>query len=493
MSAATNARPWQKIEVARVVLEFESAFLVASGEGDGLHDAVFCADANGLPALPGDSIAGILRHALAGENDPATDPKCCEVFGNQEGTEGKASRARVSWGQVHGADDRPVPFRAQAPLDDPVLAFLAAGVPRDRVRIGPHGAASSRGKFDELLVPAGTRFTFELVVDRAHSGLSAADLIALLQLPHVCMGGGTHHGLGRFRVARAAARVFDLSLPADRQAYGALPAALEDGDGGVLAPLPAAEPAPATGWVIGSVRLRPLDTWMIGGGNPCGREPPRGEDEGGKTEWDRVPLTERRISWTRYGAGDRGRVSDVRDAPFLIPGSAIRGVLRHRVAFHSRRLALAAEIAAGGRRDADEHARDWPLDLEATEEEAALFGAARGDENGRPGAVTIGDTWLEPAAARFAPMQHVSLDRFTQGPMDGLLFDEAPLHGGEIRFEIGLRRPASLTTAARRALGAALGDLCGGRLRLGAGRGHGGFRGSIEWSDGGRWQEDESA
>ena len=48
--------------VARPTIEFTTPFLVGAGEEDFFSDAVFVADANGLPAIPGSSIAGVLRH-----------------------------------------------------------------------------------------------------------------------------------------------------------------------------------------------------------------------------------------------------------------------------------------------------------------------------------------------------------------------------------------------------------------------------------------------
>lgn len=486
MTAVAPLPSWRVIEVARVVLEFETASIVASGEGDGLHDAVFCTDANGFPALPGDTIAGILRHAMADGADPAEDETCRAVFGAQIGAEGEASRVQVSWAQVHGEDDRPVAFRGAT--TDPVLAFLAAGVPRDHVRIGPHGAADSTGKFDELLIPAGARFTFELVVDRSRCPRSAADLVGLLQRPEVRMGGGTYHGLGRFRIVRAASRQFDLRDADDRRTYAALPVALEAGDGGHLKPMPLGKVAPAAGWIVGDVSLRPNDTWLIAGSLATGREPQRNRDKAeAKAGWDRFPLTERQIQWERQGAEERGTVLEPKRARYLVPGSAIRGALRHRTAFHVYRQALSTRVRSGGGSDLEELAVDWPDPLPETHEEVSLFGAARDSTSGAPGAISIGDTWLAAETA-YSRHQHVSLDRFTQGPVDGLLFDELALYQGEIRFQIAMR-PARLGPTARSALMAALTDLVGGRLQLGSGRGHGGFVGRIDWSDGGKWSD----
>ncbi len=466
-----DRRPWGELEVARVTVEMESPFLVGSGAGDGLHDEVFATDANGLPTIPGDSLAGIMRHALAAAADPATDELCCRTFGYQSGNRGEPSAVRVSWAQAHDSRDRPVAFRGRS-LDDGVLALMAAGMVRDHVRIGAHGAVEDRKKFDELVVPAGARFTFELSVD-ARSPRRAADLVRLLLRPEVRLGKGTRRGLGRFRVVRAVTGAFDLRDARDRDRYARLPVPLEGGDGGVLTPLELDEPAAASGWVRGTVRLEARDTWLVGGTLPSGREPSLEGD--GQRDWDRFPFTERRIEWTAGKLGhDEGRVVDAADAPFVVPGSSVKGALRHRVAFHSRVLRELWMSAGASVKD--------------TEDEIALFGEIRGEDSGRPGRVLVGDARVGVGRDHYAAFQHVCLDRFTQGPRYGLLFDELVVYGGTLEIDVMLSTKG-LGHQARRALRLALNDLCSGRLGLGAGRGHGRFHGTVTWDDGGDWME----
>jgi CRISPR/Cas system CSM-associated protein Csm3 (group 7 of RAMP superfamily) len=470
-----ETRPWLRFEVARVTIEMSSPFLVGSGEGDGLHDEVFTTDANGLPAIPGESLTGVLRHALAEGRDPANDEACREVFGFQDGDRGDASAVKVSWAQVHGKSDRPVPFRGADVAGDEVLALLAAGVPRDHVRIGPHGAVDERGKFDELLVPAGARFTFELVVDE-RSPRRAEALLSLLARRELRIGKATRRGHGRLKIIRAAVASFDLRDPDDRASYARLPVALEDGDGGVLAPMALPESGSGEGWVTGTMTLEAEGSWLIGGTLPARRQQPRrrGEDKG-KPGWDRFPFTERHIEWKEGPAA--GVIVHKDRVPFVVPASSVKGALRHRTAFHSR--ALRGLWAERGEVSLDE----------GTEDERALFGELRSDEGGRPGRLILDDARVFPGKdVDFAAFQHVCLDRFTQGPMDGLLFDELAVHGGRFEMDISLRT-VGLEPEARCALAKALDDLCEGRLGLGAGRSHGRFQGSIRWDDDGAWKE----
>lgn len=467
---STNPHPWSAFELALVTLQFDTPFLVGASESDRLFDSVFVADASGLPCIPAASLAGVLRHAMADGADPHTDERCCQVFGHQERGDGQASRVRLSFAHVHGQDDRPVAFR-QAGQDDPVLAFLAAGVGRDHVRIGMHGAADHRGKFDELIVPAGARFTFELSVSH-QSPVRLAELVSLMGRAELRLGRGTRRGLGEFRVIRARSAAFDLTSSGDLDRLGRLPVALHQAAASQeLQPMALPEPVRSGHWVRGTLTLQPVGTWIVGGGLPTGGEPERQD----KKEWDRLPLSEREIQWVKQGGQERGVVTEGRDTRFVVPGSSVKGALRHRTAFHSRRLSGAWLDGEGA----------WPD--EATEAEKSLFGEVRDEDGGRPGRVHISDVFLSPREVAYATLNHVSLDRFTQAPMDHLLYDEVALGPCDLTLHVDVRVGEDLPRTYRTALQAALQDLCEGRLALGAGRGHGRFRGQLVWSDREAW------
>ncbi len=468
--------PWRAFELALVTIELESAFLVGAQDGDNLFDAVFVTDANGLPCIPGESLAGILRHALAGAGDSKEDKRCQEVFGFQAADDGKASRVRISFAHAHGKDDRPVPFRGAKVVDDPVLAAMQAGVGRDHVRLGQHGAVDGRGKFDELLVPAGARFTFEISLAR-DSGITLAELLAQLARPEVRIGGKTRRGLGSFRLVRASGAAFDLTKKDDVRRLGRVNVAIDRAVGcSELKELSLPKPAAAEGVRRGTLTLRPIGTWMVGGGIPVGAEggePARSGGKEGSDEkpWDRVPLRERRISWSGDKAGARGQVSADEKSDFLLPASSVKGSLRHRTAFHSRRLS-GTWLESQGSYDG------------STADESLLFGEVRHGDTGKPGCVSLSDFYIAPSKVQLTPLQHVSLDRFTQGPMDHLLYDELALGEVELKLDIVITEKAGEDySVAFKALQAAIDDLCQGRLSLGAGRGHGRFQGQVSWEN----------
>ncbi len=460
---------WQKFELGLITIQFDSPFLVGGGDDDLLFDSVFVTDANGLPCIPGTTLAGILRHALAGSGG-VTEGDCRKAFGYQASDEGEASRVRFSFAHVHSASDQPVPFRGAK--YDKILSFLAAGAARDHVWLGMNGAADERAKFDELIVPAGARFTFELTVSHL-SPFRLAPLVAVLDRAEVRLGRGTRRGLGRFRVVRARVAQFDLTRAEDLELLGQLPVALDQASGkDVLKELTLPGTTENQSWTCGKLSLKPLGTWMVGGGIPTGQEPERDDER----NWDRLPLTERRIQWT--GAQGKPQTGEIGEDSFVLPASSIKGALRHRTAFHARRLAGIYRTDAS---------QPWP---ELTPEECELFGEVRGSDSGKPGHVHFSDVYLSRAQVPYEPFQHVSLDRFTQGPMDHLLYNEVSLGATTLEVDVAVHLASGLSTRARQAFKAALDDLLNGRLSLGSGRGHGRFLGAVNWES--NWLEEHS-
>lgn len=474
-----------RFSFARVTIEALTPLTVGTGAGDDTRDALCVTDANGIPAIPGTTLAGLMRHALAGDRDPDTCPDCRSLFGFQEGNQGHSSRVLLSWAVAHDSNNRPVPFRG-ASLNDPVLAFLAGGVLRDHVRIDLRGIADKHGKFDESLVPAGARFTFEIRVIGDTGSRDLSRLLQVLEAPFFRMGGRTRRGFGRIRVVEVSHRAFDLTRPEDRAQWRKVPRDLHDPvPTGILRPLPRVAPATSTRYVIATLTLFPEAGWIIGGGEP--QEEHRRVDKGKPSDrfHDRVPVSEKRVSWSALPA----RVSE--PAPVL-PGSSLKGALRHRLGFHARRL---ANQWARGEQLALSHLERVP-----PAEETWLFGCIKDQESGSPGRLFVTDLYLAPRASQTLPVAHVSLDRFTQGPMDGLLFSEATLYGRsphsvEVVIDTHAPHDTILPTHLKQAVKATLDDLCKGRLPLGAGssKGHGFFEGTLTWSDGGSWIRGEEA
>jgi hypothetical protein len=170
----------------------------------------------------------------------------------------------------------------------------------------------------------------------------------------------------------------------------------------------------------------------------------------------------------------------------LVPGSSVKGALSHRTAFHWNILDDNGVFAD----DLDQEtlaAWDKSMDCEGVRQ---VFGHAknRGPEGaghrqgtGQAGHVIIEDAQIQVSAADAQAMIHNSLDRFTGGVRDRMLFAEELVWRRPVDLKITLLPGLGRVDAnARRALARAIKDLCQGRLALGAGttKGHGSFTGA---------------
>lgn len=470
-------------DLLRITIELSSPMTIGGAEQDDLQDHAAVLDANGLPTLPGSSIAGVLRHALA-EGDPDEDPGIRVMFGYQKEDDGASSRLWTSWGQVHDRNDRPFPMLAlseaqrRALKEDEVLVALSEGCVRDHVRLSARGVPADRGKFETLLVPRGARFTFEIGIapppdKKLRERFSVASVLGRLASPQVRLGGRTLRGFGSFELQKVLHRRFDLSKPEDADAWARLPRALEvSAPPGVLKVFPVGDTKATarSGWITLQRNYEPEDLLLPGGGDPedwgdllAARGPDASREP-------RVPVTERRIMYK----GGQGTLAP--GEPY-VPGTSIKGALRHRVAFHAR-------ILAGALVDPDDPRRADDLDLDVQLQEqrgepgaaavAELFGRARGDE-GQTGRLIVEDVPIKLQRAQW--LDHVSLDRYSGGPMDGLLFSELThANAGQLFLTLRMHlRLDGVSDPTLRALELAVEDLGRGRLAIGAGasRGHG--------------------
>lgn len=441
--------------LARVTIQFETPFIIGGGN-DLFFDDVFVSDANGLPTLPGSSLAGILRHAWkdAGHGEGE------ELFGCS-GSDGYGSRLSVSWGCIHNKDSRPVEgiiTDRSIIAADPVLSEAKIMTARDHVRLNHKGAAADKGKFDERSVSAGHRFTFELLLEGSEKDEVAwNNLLLLLRSESIRIGGKTRRGYGQFNVETLQCGVYDITTEQGFAAFAASPVSLAEKASlpDILGQIPVTSAQSA----VATLTLQPEGFWMIGGGYD--------------SEVDMAPLKANRIVWNE-GTGS------VQYNRAILTGSAVKGAIAHRVAYHFNRLtgAFAGEVK--------------PEECTGTNNRAvkALFGCEKTGETGQRGRVIIGDLFLDnPGPQKI--LNHVSIDRFTGGArtLEGALFDEKPYYGGEsFTLKVAIHESDVFEEKQiRQALAAALNDLADGRLAIGAGagRGNGYFKGDLEWNQAG--------
>ncbi len=83
--------------LARLTLETLTPLSIGTGAADGVFDVELVRDANGLPTIPGSSLAGVLRH-LYWQTYGESDKEIQRLFGFQSLNEGEPSKLHVSWG-----------------------------------------------------------------------------------------------------------------------------------------------------------------------------------------------------------------------------------------------------------------------------------------------------------------------------------------------------------------------------------------------------------
>ena len=454
--------------IARTVIEFKTPFLISAGESDFFSDVMFVADANGLPTIPGSSIAGILRH----EVEKITPDKVNELFGFQGTGEDKekerGSRLTVSWGCIHDSANRLVEGIVNLNrLNDQVLKQAINSLARDHVCITDRGIAKGGGKFDERYVSAGHRFTFEMMLEGSEKDLGDwHTLLSLLTSGTIRIGGKTRRGLGSFEVISLKEGIFDLAELLGFTDFSRHPIKLSEISNVLKERLDAISELVATESITASIELKPKGFWLIGGGSD--------------SQADIAPVLESRIKWTN-GKGKIG------EEEVLVPGTAIKGSLAHRTAYYYNAL---SEVFLDdlSRQDIDRYTAS---NNDAIRE---LFGYCKNDaieEDGQRGRVFIDDIFIGKPEQKI--VNHVAIDRFTGGAktMSGALFSERPFFKGNgFELKLTITEPDKISPNARKAFALALNDMASGRLSIGsgAGRGNGFFEAlnGVAWSNEGK-------
>lgn len=429
-----------KLTIARFTLELLSPMHIGSGLMHPTTDAPVVRDAFGDFRIPGSSLAGALRAETE------------ESAWGAAGAENLASMIEVSDGFLVDFDGL---VTLSKRLTGKKVMFRVLPELQDHVRIDHGaGAAEEGGKFDAEVIPQGTRFRCEMVLTErsgtTEQALAAArgsfwSALRKLRAGELAIGGDVSSGLGLVRVVdksftigthdlttlsgveTARNRSWRIEDPA-----GALDTAKELTD--TVAP-PHSDPEGITGKLV--LRFCSDGPLLVGGS-----QRPSAKTVGDKNHGADLVFGESVVA--DYGA--KALV-----AKPWVPGSSLRGAIRHRT-WHVLEALGIAEAEAKGHID-------------------ELFGSVDGDK-ARASKVRIGGCFLndEPRTA----VQHVAIDRLTGGSLRGALFCEAPIWREGLTLEVTLTLHGVGDEHAA-ALAHALIDMAHGELPIGGGtrRGNG--------------------
>ena len=463
---------FDQLKLARICLQLRTPLALGSGLYDAMAQLPYVLDANGLPVIPATSLAGALRSLLndcSRLNDGSQRPAGSRLFGaavDVAAPENGASALSISFAHIHDANNGVIDGRvAREQLEsDPILSPLVGSVKpiKEQVRLNEYGTVDEMGKFERSIVPAGHRFSFELQLWHDQEGAEQAqtdwqNLQRALQAPGFALGGGSRSGLGRIVLVQWCEASFDLRNPQQAQRFAALPVRLDQA-ASVLTPtpLPAKAAGPQQGWEVWQLDLQFSDYWRIGSGQDAVCAPAAGAE----TAAQLLPLTQQVVQWTNQ----RGQLA----RQLILPGSGIKGALRHRTEYYLRCLQLGNGLSP------EQNSQTLEQDI------ASLFGRIGSNDAKLPG--SAGRVWLDdvflPLPRQTQTLMHNRIDHFTQGTRDGALFGEEMLYQQTWCCQLALQ--AGSTPNAYQALQLALADLCQQRLPLGSAsaRGHGYVQGS---------------
>jgi CRISPR/Cas system CSM-associated protein Csm3 (group 7 of RAMP superfamily) len=447
--------------IARIVLEAETPLVVGMGDKNIQTDAVVATDVNGLPYIPGSSIAGVLRHAIGEDSELGNS-----LFGmgdkrDKKGEiteEGHGSYLIFSEAKMVGKDGKALDGLQMIDWSDDFYAHFRHLPIRQHVRITEKGVAANTGKFDEQVVFKGTRFCFEMELVSDGSGNldwnKFKSVLNQMSSPSFRLGGGTRSGFGEMKIISIKTKDVDLAKDEGVKFYLNKSSNLSvEWTGEIHNPS-----SEEKDWTTYQLDLVPDDFFLFGSGL---------SDE----DADMTPVKEPVIEW-------KNDKPEFKENCILIPATSVKGALAHRVAYHYNKLA-------------GNFAEDIEDAMSVTGKNniavKTLFGSEGEKTNGEMkdqarGNVIFSDV-IESLRLEEHIMPHVAIDRFTGGALDGALFQEKNIYGKGQHFtaKIAVCNSAIEDDKIKKALECSLQDICKGLLPLGGGvnRGNGCFSGTL--------------
>jgi CRISPR/Cas system CSM-associated protein Csm3 (group 7 of RAMP superfamily) len=375
----------------------------------------------------GTSIAGVLRKDFSGD--------VADIFGESNGSKVIISNALLL--------DEKGKVCEELLLQKSDFLKIFDNLPiREHTAIDVKGVTKNGAKFDEEVVYKGARFKFSIEFIEEDATQFEA-ILQLLKNPTFRLGGGSTKGFGKFKVIDIKTALVDLdSYSSSLNECDAL----TSHNGEAKASLPKA--------YTYILNIRPDDFFMFGSGF-------------GDNEADMTPVFEKVIDYKNAKLSDK---------QILIPASSIKGALAHRTAFYYNKEMLSQN-------------KDHTQIGENNEAVKAIFGhkkelaSDKKTELGQKGKILISDCFKAfDEQKQTKTFDHVSIDRFTGGAIDGALFQEKTVASNGESYIIEILLKKDIDDMAVKAFELSLNDVCRGMLPLGGAttKGHGIFSGS--WS-----------
>ena len=476
--------------LARVVIEAKSPLNIGSGNKSIKTDSLVLRDVNGLPFIPGTTIAGLLRHSLDKNEQDI-------LMGNQK----EGSRLIIT--EARMANDNGDVLDGLLPEEKLSTDFLShfrkQMTIRQHAKIDHKGTAVKYGKFDEEIVLKGTRFCFEMeMISNDADDSEFKNLINVFASDTFRLGSGSRSGFGEIEVVgkgeivdnkevdgKCLYKIVDFSKPKQKEWYlnktSSLNGKWEDCEEYYLT-----KPE-SKGWTEYKIEgLQPVDFMLFGSGF--------GNDQGDMTfvresfvKWENGKS--KIIHGSEKDSEGREKVNVV-----LIPASSVKGALSHRVAFHYNKKVgnvIMSDGSIGNGKTAESvTGKNNPAVRAIFGSEGKKNDETKKMEDKKRGCFLMSDMIKsDDLSTKPKILNHVSIDRFTGGAIDGALFSEETLYAHNETFEFTMmvnnQAFKDIVDAEEKVKGvnvqaafeSALIDICSGMLPLGGGvnRGNGCF------------------
>ena len=439
--------------IAQVVIQAETPLSISTGEKDLLTDSTVVTDVNGLPMIYGTSLTGVLRHSL---QERGIDVDSVFGYQNDRTNDGEGSRLIVS--NAHFVDKNSNVIEGLCPVDwnDEFLGKFKELPVRQHAKIWHTGAVNKQehGKFDEQVVYKGTRFKFELeLVGDNSDRQNWTQLLERFSALDFRIGGGSRKGFGKLKIVSIQVKVFDLKSDIGNYLDKTSSLNCSLGSKDVKDEY---QNKDNENWHKYTLSIEPDNFWMFGSGF-------------GDSDVDMTPVFEEEIIWKTAGP-------EFSEKLILIQTSSIKGAISHRVAYHYNKL---KRNYADGKSKAELEQLVGEKNLGVK----SLFGCSKENEKGNRGNVLFTDLYLK-MDENMKPkiLNHVAIDRFTGGAINGALFDEKVIFQKNIpMLEFLVKKDAFEEDEVQKSLHNTFHDICNGMLPLGGGvmRGHGCFTGKV--------------
>lgn len=403
--------------VAHVTIEAQTPLKVGSNASDFLQDSPIQKDWNGLPMILGTSLAGVLRKDF-------NNSKVKDIFGEENGSKVIISNALLC-------------INNQNEVCESLLfkktSFLKLF---DNLPLREHTVITAKGvsdnKFDEEVLYKGSRLKFSIeLIESDESTFNS--ILELLSNASFRIGGGSTKGFGKINIVEIKTDSFNMQSYEDYSS--SLNHKLKNNY-----ELKYTDSKNHTKYIL---NITPEDFFIFGSGF-------------GDSDADATPVYEKVVDYKN---------ATLSDEQILIPASSIKGALAHRTTFHFNKI---NNFYIGN--------------SEAKDSIKEIFGEAKNskdDVRGSRGKVIFSDCY-QVNRDETKIFDHVSIDRFTGGAMDGALFNEKTIaqkdaYTIEILLDVDIKGDELL------AFEKALTDITRGMLPLGGmtTKGHGIFVGKV--------------